>query len=300
MTTRSEKAENLLKIYADYLTVERGLSPNTVGSYTLDLEKLLGYCSVQKKNLTRLKEADLVNFLHLEAQTGLSARSLARLVSSLKSFFRFLQLENYIETNPASRLNSPTLWFTLPQVLTEEEVNRLLEQPDVSRPQGLRDRAMLEILYGGGLRVSELIRLELKDIRLKEGFLVCKGKGNKERIVPIGRQAGYWLSTYLRDIRPGWDTKGSPVVFLTRRGSGFTRQGVWKLLKAYGQKAGLSEKIHPHILRHSFATHLLEHGADLRSVQMLLGHSQITTTQIYTHVSRERLRQIYDRYHPRA
>lgn len=191
MTTRSEKAENLLKIYVDYLTVERGLSPNTVGSYTLDLEKLLGYCSVQKKNLTRLKEADLVNFLHLEAQTGLSARSLARLVSSLKSFFRFLQLENYIETNPASRLNSLTLWFTIPQVLTGEEVNRILEQPDVSQPQGLRDRAMLEILYGGGLRVSELIRLELKDIRLKEGFLVCKGKGNKERIVPIGRQVGY-------------------------------------------------------------------------------------------------------------
>jgi integrase/recombinase XerD len=300
MTVRSEKAENLLKIYTDYLTVERGLSANTVGSYTLDLEKLLGYCSGQKKNPVRVKEAELINFIHLQAQSGLSARSLARLVSSIKSFYRFLQLENYIETNPASRLSSPALWFTLPQVLTEEEVVKLLEQPDLNRPQGLRDRALLEILYGSGLRVSELVKLELKDIRLRDGFLLCKGKGNKERIVPVGRAASHWLKTYLGDIRPGWDKKGSSVVFLTRRGSGFTRQGVWKLLKAYGQKAGLSEKIHPHILRHSFATHLLEHGADLRSVQMLLGHSQITTTQIYTHVSRERLRQIYDRYHPRA
>ncbi|HRD02764.1 MAG TPA: site-specific tyrosine recombinase XerD [Candidatus Saccharicenans sp.] len=300
MKDKTESAESLLKIYCDYLTVERGLSPNTVSSYTFDIEKLLGYCSSQKKNLTRVKEADLVNFLHLQAQAGLSARSLARLVSSIKSFYRFLQLENYTGANPASRLNSPALWFSLPQVLTEEEVVKLLEQPDISQPQGLRDRAMLEILYGSGLRVSELVKLELKDIRLKEGFVVCKGKGNKERIVPIGRQAIHWLNTYLQDIRPGWDKKGSSVVFLTRRGSGFTRQGVWKQLKAYGQRAGLFDKIHPHILRHSFATHLLEHGADLRSVQMLLGHSQITTTQIYTHVSRERLRKIYDRYHPRA
>jgi integrase/recombinase XerD len=266
MKTRRESAENLLKTYGDYLTVEKGLSPNTVSSYAFDVEKLRGYCSGQKKSLVRVKEAELINFIHLQAQSGLSARSLARLVSSIKSFYRFLQLENYIETNPASRLNSPALWFTLPQVLTEEEV----------------------------------VKLELKDIRLKDGFLLCKGKGNKERIVPVGRTASHWLKTYLVDIRPGWNKKGSTVVFLTRRGSGFTRQGVWKLLKAYGQKAGLSEKIHPHILRHSFATHLLEHGADLRSVQMLLGHSQITTTQIYTHVSRERLRQIYDRYHPRA
>jgi len=300
MKTRRESAENLLKTYGDYLTVEKGLSPNTVSSYAFDIEKLRGYCSGQKKSLVRVKEAELINFIHLQAQSGLSARSLARLVSSIKSFYRFLQLENYIETNPASHLNSPALWFTLPQVLTEEEVVKLLEQPDLNRPQGLRDRALLEILYGSGLRVSELVKLELKDIRLKDGFLLCKGKGNKERIVPVGRTASHWLKTYLVDIRPGWNKKGSTVVFLTRRGSGFTRQGVWKLLKAYGQKAGLSEKIHPHILRHSFATHLLEHGADLRSVQMLLGHSQITTTQIYTHVSRERLRQIYDRYHPRA
>lgn len=224
---QTESAESLLKIYCDYLTVERGLSPNTVSSYTFDIEKLLGYCSSQKKNLTRVKEADLVNFLHLQAQAGLSARSLARLVSSIKSFYRFLQLENYTGANPASRLNSPALWFSLPQVLTEEEVVKLLEQPDISQPQGLRDRAMLEILYGSGLRVSELVKLELKDIRLKEGFVVCKGKGNKERIVPIGRQAIHWLNTYLQDIRPGWDKKDlrwffSPdgVQVLPARGSG--------------------------------------------------------------------------------
>ncbi|MDD8020556.1 MAG: site-specific tyrosine recombinase XerD [Acidobacteriota bacterium] len=300
MKARIESAANLLGIYRDYLTVERGLSPNTISSYLFDIEKLLGYCASQKKNLARIKEPDVVNFIHLQAQSGLSARSMARLISSIKSFYCFLQLENYINKNPASRLNSPALWFTLPEVLTEEEVEKLLNQPEVTRPQGLRDRAMLEILYGSGLRVSELVTLELKEIRLTEGFLVCKGKGNKERIVPLGREAIRWLRTYLQDIRPGWDKKGSRVVFLTRRGLGFTRQGVWKLLKTYGRQAGLAGKIHPHILRHSFATHLLERGADLRSVQMMLGHSQITTTQIYTHVSRERLRKIYDRFHPRA
>jgi len=291
---------DLLKIYSDYLAVEKGLSPNTISSYYLDLEKFLNFIIREKKSLLRIKEQDLVRFIQLQAQSGLSPRSLARLVSSLKSFYKFLLMENFISKNPTGELTSPSLWLTLPRVLTIEEVEKLLEKPDLSKPQGIRDRAILEVLYGSGLRVSELISLELKDIRLDQGFLICKGKGSKERIVPMGSSAVRWVKTYLQKVRPLWDKKASAVLFLTRRGEGFTRQGIWKILKAYGQEAGLMEKIHPHVLRHSFATHLLERGADLRSVQMLLGHSQITTTQIYTQVSRERLRQIYDRFHPRA
>ncbi len=292
--------EELLKIYCDYLAVEKGLSANSLSSYALDIRKLFDFLDREKKSLIKLKEPELVEFIHLEAQSGLSPRSLARLVSSLKSFFRFLLLENHIKKNPAEGLTSPSLWLTLPRVLSLEEVESLLEKPDLKKPQGIRDRAVLEILYGCGLRVSELVSLELKDVRLAQGFLICRGKGNKERIVPVGRAAARWLKTYLKEVRPQWDRRGSPVIFLTRRGQPFTRQGIWKILKAYGQQAGLRDKIHPHVLRHSFATHLLERGADLRSVQMLLGHSQITTTQIYTHVSRDRLKQIYDRFHPRA
>lgn len=292
--------EELLKIYCDYLAVEKGLSANSLISYSLDLKKFFAFLDRSKKSLLRIKESDLVDFIHLQAQSGLSPRSLARLVSSLKSFFRFLLLENHLKKNPAEGLTSPSLWLNLPRVLTVEEVESLLEKADLNKPQGIRDRAMLEILYGCGLRVSELVTLELKDIRLAQGFIICKGKGSKERIVPVGRAAARWLKTYLREVRPSWDKVGSPTVFLTRRGKPFTRQGIWKILKTYSQEAGLQDKVHPHLLRHSFATHLLERGADLRSVQMLLGHSQITTTQIYTHVSRERLKQIYDRFHPRA
>lgn len=292
--------EELLKIYCDYLAVEKGLAANSLSSYALDIRKLFDFLDRGKKSLLKLKEQDLVEFIHLQAQSGLSPRSLARLVSSLKSFFRFLLLENHIKKDPAQGLTSPSLWLTLPRVLSLEEVESLLEKPDLKKPQGIRDRAVLEILYGCGLRVSELVSLELKDVRLAQGFLICRGKGNKERIVPVGRAAARWLKTYLKEVRPQWDRRGSSVIFLTRRGKPFTRQGIWKILKAYGQQAGLRDKIHPHVLRHSFATHLLERGADLRSVQMLLGHSQITTTQIYTHVSRDRLKQIYDRFHPRA
>ncbi|MGB9894093.1 MAG: site-specific tyrosine recombinase XerD [Candidatus Saccharicenans sp.] len=300
LTSMKPNREALLKIYCDYLAVEKGLSLNSISSYSLDIKKLFNYLDSEKKSLYQLKETGLVNFIHLQAQSGLSARSLARLVSSLKSFFKFLLLENYLKKNPAEGLTSPSLWLTLPRVLSVEEVEDLMERPDLKKPQGIRDRAILEVMYSSGLRVSELVSLGLKDVRLDQGFLICKGKGSKERIVPIGRPAVRWIKTYLEEVRPLWDKQGSQNLFITRRGKAFTRQGIWKILKAYGQEAGLNEKIHPHILRHSFATHLLERGADLRSVQMLLGHSQITTTQIYTHVSRERLKQIYDRFHPRA
>ncbi len=292
--------KELLKIYSDYLAVEKGLAANSLNSYSFDLKKFFDYLDRTRKDLLRVKESDLVGFIHEQAQSGLSPRSLARMVSSLKSLFKFLVLENYLKKDPAQGLSSPALWLNLPRVLTVEEVEALLEKPDLKTPQGIRDRAILEIMYGSGLRVSELVSLELKDIRLNQGFLICKGKGNKERIVPLNRSSIRWLKAYLSEVRPSWDLFSSPVLFLTRRGRAFTRQGIWKILKTYGQAAGLRDRIHPHVLRHSFATHLLERGADLRAVQMLLGHSQITTTQIYTHVSRERLKQIYDRFHPRA
>jgi integrase/recombinase XerD len=292
--------KELLKIYIDYLAVEKGLAANSLNSYSFDLKKFFDYLDRTRKELLRVKESDLVNFIHEQAQSGLSPRSLARMVSSLKSLFKFLVLENYLKKDPAQGLSSPALWLNLPRVLTIEEVEALLEKTDLKTPQGIRDRAILEIMYGSGLRVSELVSLELKDIRLNQGFLICKGKGNKERIVPLNRSSIRWLKAYLSEVRPSWDRFSSPVLFLTRRGRAFTRQGIWKILKTYGQAAGLRDRIHPHVLRHSFATHLLERGADLRAVQMLLGHSQITTTQIYTHVSRERLKQIYDRFHPRA
>lgn len=295
-----QQEEHVLKVYSDYLTVEKGLSSNSVSSYVFDLQKFYQYLADENKSLFKIKEEDLVNFMQRQALSGLAPRSLARLVSSLKSFFKFLLVENVIRKNPAENLSSPSLWLTLPKVLTEEEVEMLLEQPELTKPQGIRDRAILEVLYGCGLRVSELVSLRLEDVRLNQGFLVCRGKGSKERIVPMGRKAVQAVKNYLQNVRPIFDKEGSPVLFLTRRSKAFTRQGVWKILRTYGQKAGLSEKLHPHILRHSFATHLLEHGADLRSVQMLLGHSQITTTQIYTHVSRERLKQVYDKFHPRA
>ena len=292
--------KELLKIYSDYLAVEKGLAANSLNSYSFDLKKFFDYLDRTRKDLLRVKESDLVGFIHEQAQSGLSPRSLARMISSLKSLFKFLVLENYLKKDPAQGLSSPALWLNLPRVLTVEEVEALLEKPDLKTPQGIRDRAILEIMYGSGLRVSELVSLELKDIRLNQGFLICKGKGNKERIVPLNLSSIRWLKAYLSEVRPSWDRFSSPVLFLTRRGRAFTRQGIWKILKTYGQAAGLRDRIHPHVLRHSFATHLLERGADLRAVQMLLGHSQITTTQIYTHVSRERLKQIYDRFHPRA
>jgi len=292
--------EAALQLFLEYLTVEKGLAQNTVQSYTRDLGKFMRFLKQGKLAWTSVREEDLVRFVHLESRAGLSARSMARLVSALKSFFRFLILSGFLKKNPTSELSSPSTWLSLPKVMTVKEVEGLLGATDEKSPQGLRDRAMLEVLYGSGLRVSELVSLKPPDLNLGDGFLICHGKGGKERIVPLGRAACGFVERYLREVRPRFESGPSPFLFLTRRGQGFTRQGFWKLIKQYAGKAGLAAKISPHILRHSFATHLLERGADLRSVQLMLGHSQITTTQIYTHVSRDRLRRVYDQFHPRA
>ncbi len=293
-------AEAAVRAFLDYLSIEKGLSANTLAAYGRDCGKLLLYLEKEKISWKRAKEEDLVGLVRAQSRSGLSARSLARLISAVRSFYRYLLLDGAIAADPAERLSSPSVWQALPKFLSVKEVESLLTAPDAGEPRGVRDRAMLEVLYGAGLRVSELVGLKPADISLDEGFLICRGKGGKERIVPLGTTACAAVRAYIGGARPLFDKRSAGPLFLTRRGGAFTRQGFWKLLKGYALQAGVTAKISPHVLRHSFATHLLERGADLRSVQLMLGHSQITTTQIYTHVSRDRLRQVYDKFHPRA
>lgn len=300
MKNISSSPENILKSFLEFLSVEKGLSFNTILSYRRDIEKF--YHFLQRKRLSALKakEEDLVKFIQGVSRTGLSSRSMARLISSLKSLYKFLVLDGVLKKNPASDLSSPKLWISLPKYLTVNEVELLLRQPNEKETLGLRDKAMLELLYATGLRVSELIMLKTKDVSFDDGFLLCRGKGGKERIIPLNNSAIKALQDYEGKARPKLLKKSNDFLFLTNRGEAFSRQGFWKLLKNYARKAGFASEISPHVLRHSFATHLLERGADLRSIQLMLGHSQIMTTQVYTHVSREKLRRVYEKYHPRA
>jgi integrase/recombinase XerD len=302
MTPPSSSPEESLRLFLEYLAVEKGLSRNTVLAYGRDIRKLVDFLKAGRIALPRVSEDTLVAFVHRESGAGLAARSRARLISALRSFFRFSVLSGFLKKDPSSRLTTPSTWLALPKFLTVGEVEELLAAPDASKPHGIRDRAMLEVLYGSGLRVSELASLKLAEINRDEGFLVCRGKGGKERIVPLGRTACDAVERYLVEVRSRLDPDGRrDELFLSRRGRPFTRQGLWKMLRQHAATVGLRvPAITPHVLRHSFATHLLERGADLRSVQLMLGHSRITTTQIYTHVSRERLRRVYDKYHPRA
>jgi integrase/recombinase XerD len=293
-------AEDVLRLFLDYLPVEKGLSANTVLAYGRDLAKYLSFLERNKVDWSRADEPTVARFIRDESRAGLQARSLARLISAMRSFHKFLSLDGFIKKDPTANLSSPKTWLNLPKFLTVPEVETLLRQPDEKEPGGLRDRAMLEVLYATGLRVSEITGLKPGDINIAEGYVVCRGKGGKERVVPVGETAVAAVRRYLNEVRPALDKKSSEALFLTRRGDPFTRQGFWKMLAGHARRAGLSAEVSPHVLRHSFATHLLERGADLRSVQLMLGHSQITTTQIYTHVTRERLRQVYDKFHPRA
>ncbi len=300
MKEKSSSPEDIKRTFLDFLSVEKGLSTNTVRSYSLDLNKLFLFFRKEKIFWLKAKEDDLVKFIHQQSRADLSSRSIARLISTVKAFYRFLVLDGVLMQSPATDLTAPKLWLDLPKFLTEEEVKRLLDQPDEKTIRGLRDKAMLELLYATGLRVSELMALTLKDLNLEQGYVISRGKGGKERIVPFGASAREVLNRYLQNSRPKLMKKENLSLFLSTRGESFTRQGFWKTLKKLGCQAGLENKISPHVLRHSFATHLLERGADLRSVQLMLGHSQITTTQIYTHVSRRQLRKVYQKYHPRA
>jgi integrase/recombinase XerD len=294
-------AHALIDAYLEHLRVERRLADHTVDNYGRDLQRLGRFAAVGGRGVQRLDRHALEAFVRETMNTGLSPRSVARLVAATRGFYRFLVLAQQIAVNPADELQAPRAWPALPKSLSIEEVDRLITQPDTSTVRGIRDRALIELLYATGMRVSELLDLRAGDINLEAGYLVCTGKGRKQRIVPIGDQAATWVRRYLDSARPALvGRRPSPRLFVNaRRGSGLSRVGFWKILKAYGRQAGLSHTVIPHVLRHSFATHLLERGADLRAIQMMLGHTDLSTTQIYTHVMEARLKAVYDRYHPR-
>jgi integrase/recombinase XerD len=290
--------------FLTHVRVEKGLSNNTVSAYRRDLLKFESFAKRRKLALQSISRDHLVDFLASLYRLKLESRTVARHLVTLRNFFRYAQMQEFISEDPSQNLESPKIRRSLPDYLRLEEVEKLLAQADEKTPIGLRDRAMLEVLYSSGLRVSELTGLRVMDLDRTAGYVRCIGKGDKERVVPIGKKAMALVDRYLRDARPKLLGKGqlthSQVLFLNRRGGGFSRVGVWKILSAYGRQAGLRVALTPHMLRHSFATHLLERGADLRSVQLMLGHSDISTTQIYTHVVEERLKQIYKAHHPRA
>jgi integrase/recombinase XerD len=287
--------------FLHYLEVERGLSPNTLDGYRRDIGKLEDFARRKRRPLGSLGASDLREFLRDLHRRGLSLRSVSRAASAVRGLFRFAAAEGLTESDPTEQIDSARSPKALPRYLSLEEVERLLKAPDETSPEGLRDRAMLELLYATGLRVSELVSLRARDLHFEAGYLLCRGKGRKERVVPYGRSAKKWIERYLSAGRPLLRPKpGEGGLFLSRRGRPMTRQRFFQLLRGYGRLAGIERALSPHVVRHSFATHLLERGADLRSLQLMLGHSNIGTTSIYTHVSGERLRRVYDQHHPRA
>ncbi len=296
----TEFFKRLLPDYLATLVVERGLSSNSVDAYRRDLESFGRWLAAREIHAAACERAHLRRYITDLRGRGLAARSAARSLAALRGLFRYLLERGVITQDPTLELESPKLMRALPHFLSAEEVDALLAAPDVGKPLGIRDRAMLETLYATGVRVSELVSLTVGQLRLDPGFVRVWGKGDKERIVPVGSQARAWLARYLEHVRPTLNTRRDEHVFLTVRGGGMTRQSFWHLVKSYGRKTGITASVSPHVLRHSFATHLLEHGADLRAVQAMLGHADISTTEIYTHITRERLRQLYDSKHPRA
>lgn len=295
----SDDKHRILQRYLEALELERGLARRTVESYGRDLRRLAEGLDRRGVTLDGARPQDLAEHLRSLRRHGLSPRSVSRALSAVRGFYAHLVESGERSDNPAVNLSQPKLWRKLPRVLTREEVEGLLQAPDTATPLGLRDRAMLELLYASGLRVSELVGLRLPQLRLDVGFLVAFGKGDKERIVPVGEAAETWLGRYLDEVRPELAKTRSDAVFLSRLGRAMTRQRFWQLVQRYGRATGI-EELSPHVLRHSFATHLLEHGADLRAVQAMLGHADISTTQIYTHIHQQRLHSLYDRFHPRA
>jgi integrase/recombinase XerD len=287
--------------YLDHLRVERALSPGTLEAYGRDLSRLTAYARRDQRSVLDLRQSDLSDFIGSLRDEGLGARSVARAVHALHGLFRFAVREGLIDGDPMENLRAPRAFAALPRYLTGAQVEALLAAPDVGSPLGVRDRAILEVLYATGLRVSELTSLRAGDVDFDVGILTCFGKGRKERLVPVGEEARRWIVRYQEEVRPGLaHGQASHVLFLSNRGGRLSRMGLWGIVRRHAVTAGVEETLTPHVLRHSFATHLLERGADLRALQAMLGHADISTTQIYTHITRERLRKVYDQYHPRA
>jgi integrase/recombinase XerD len=294
--------EEFLDRFLHYLIVEKGLSKNTIDAYSHGLSRFLDYLSRKGiHEMPSVSKFDVKAFLLALKKQGLSTKSVVRNLVAIRALFQFLIQEGILETNPIEELESPKIPKTLPEILSLKEVEQLLEQPNPQTPLAIRDRAMLEVLYATGMRVSELTQLPMNQVNLEGGYVLVFGKGSKERIVPLGSEAIKWVNLYLKVARERLAKgKDRPFLFINRSGRAMSRQQFWKNIKAYGRRAGIRKRITPHLLRHSFASHLLERGADLRSVQMMLGHVDISTTQIYTHVTGERLKKIHQRYHPRG
>ncbi|MEQ1871628.1 MAG: site-specific tyrosine recombinase XerD [Vicinamibacterales bacterium] len=297
----------MIGAYLDHLRVERRLATLSVDSYARDLRRLSAFAEGEGKVLITLTRSDLELFVRRMRTEGLSPRSVARTIAAVRGFYRFLLLDRRLAESPADDLHPPKAWPALPKFLGMEDVDRLLAQPDVETSLGLRDRAMLELLYATGMRVTELINVRASDLRLDEEYLTCVGKGSKERLIPMGETAVRWVREYQQRVRPalvararGARSGAASRLFVNHRGGALSRVGFWKILKGHGARAGIRGALSPHVVRHSFATHLLERGADLRAIQLMLGHADLSTTQIYTHVLEARLRHVYERFHPRA
>jgi integrase/recombinase XerD len=296
----AEHVDRWVDEYLDHLRVERGLGVRTISAYAGDLTRLSSMLATRGQNVATADEGSLPSILIELSKAGLAARSQARFLSSARGLYRYLLQEGSIKTSPVELVEAPRLGRKLPNLLTRDEIMRLLAAPDPTHPRGVRDTAMLHTLYGAGLRVSELVELAQGDVDLRVGFLAAFGKGKKRRLVPLGELARESITRYVATVRGQWAKPNAKQMFVTHRGKAMTRQGFWKLLKRYGRGVGITKRLTPHMLRHSFATHLLEGGADLRIVQTLLGHADISTTQIYTHVTSGHLTAMHRRYHPRA
>jgi integrase/recombinase XerD len=297
----SKRSESIVKDYVSYLAGEKGFSENTIDAYEGDIKQFRDFLDAQDRRIDEVREEDITSYVQHLGKPGIASTTLSRKISSLKSFFKFLIEEQIVNEDPTVIIDPPHIVRKLPSVLETNEVERILEQPDLDDPLGLRDRAALELLYACGLRISELLSLKIENIDFNEGFLICYGKGEKERVIPIGKYAMDFTIRYLAKGRSALDCgKANGILFLSRRGNKMSRMGFWKRFRSYCMRAGIPKKVTPHTFRHSFATHLLEGGADLRVVQTLLGHNDISTTQIYTHITKDYLRRVIHDYHPRG
>ena len=300
MSITNLNSEILIDNFIDELWLEKGLSKNTLTAYRNDIQTFSNW--YKGNSLLEVERVDLLDYLADRLKQGFSSRSTARCLSSLRAFYSHLTVRHNLKEDPTSRVESPKLGRSLPKTLSEEEVERLIQAPDVDDDIGLRDRAMLELIYACGLRVSELISLDILNINLRQGVIRVIGKGEKERLVPMGEEALHWIERYINKSRPNFIKADNKIteVFLSKRGKAMTRQTFWYRLKEYAQLASINKELSPHTLRHAFATHLINHGADLRTVQLLLGHSSLSTTQIYTEVARHRMKELHNEHHPRG